>query len=393
MFGVIARFPLHVIAGVLAGPFGFRRMLLLAVAVPGLLLVWAVHTLSLLLDELWFPGYRDVEVHEPLFVVGMPRSGTSALQEILADDARFTTTRLRELLLAPAICQRRLAERLVGLDRRLGRPLGRLGAAMGRLVFGFMEEVHPVRLDAPEEDYFLLAPAFACFLLVVPFPRSEAVWELVDIDGWPERERRALGRLYRRMVQRHLHEADREAPEVRLRLLSKNPMFTPFVRTLLEEFEGARVLGCARDPREVVPSLLSSLEDGAELFGWSPGAPSERDRLVDMLADFGRRLIDYEGTLPASRYRTLLLRDVRADLLASVGAVYDRFGWTPDDDFEAALTRRAAAARAHTSRHAYALADYDLDAAEIESRFSHVMTHFGFATESTGVPSSDRSTP
>jgi hypothetical protein len=392
MFGMIARFPLHVVAGLLAGPFGLRRIALLVPAVPALLVVWAAHAIALLLDELWFPGYREVRIREPLFVVGMPRSGTSAMQEILADDPRFTTTRLWELVLAPAICQRRLALRIVALDRALGRPAGRIAGALGRLAFGFMEEVHPVRIDAPEEDYFLLAPAFACFLLVVPFPRSEAVWELVDIDGWPERERRALGRLYRRMVQRHLYEAHRRRGGEGVRLLSKNPMFTPFVRTLLEEFEDARVLGCARDPRRVVPSLLSSLEEGAELFGWSPARPPERDRLVDMLADFGGRLIEYERELPGTRYRTLLLGDVRADLLASVGEVYDRFGWSMDSGFRAALERRAAATRTHTSRHSYTLADYGLDASTVESRFSHVMTHFGFATEPARPSPSDPST-
>jgi len=362
----------------MAGPFGLRRAVMLLLALPPLLAVQLVHALALLLDEIWYPGYREVPVDGALFVVGMPRSGTSQMQEILSDDPRFTSTRLWQLLFAPAICQRRLFSRISGADRALGGPLLRLFDGTQRLLFRFMDEVHPVRLDAPEEDYLLLFPLFACFLLVVPFPRSPRVWKLTRIDDWPETDRRALARAYRRLVQRHLHEARPEE-----RLLSKNPSFTPFVRTLLEEFPEARVIGCVRDPRRVVPSLLSSLEDGAAAFGWSPTEPRYRDALMEMLAEFGDRLLAYEDEFDPSRYRTLVLRDVRADLLASVSEVYDRFGWTPDPAFLSALERRSAEARTYTSRHTYALADYGLDGAAVDVRFHDVMTRFGFAGSPT----------
>jgi len=370
---LLLRFPLELLRGVAAGPLGPLRLLLLLPTAAVLLAVQVAHAAALALDEIWFPGYRDVAVREPLFVVGLPRSGTSQLQEILADDPRFTSTLLWQLVLAPAVCQRRLVQRLVGLDARLGGPGRGLLEGVERVLFRFMDEVHPVRLDEPEEDYLLLWPLFACFLLVVPFPRSERVWALTRIDDWPAPDRRRLARTYRRLVQRHLHEA-----EPGRRLLSKNPSFTPFVRTLVEEFPDARVIGCVRDPRRVVPSLLSSLEGGAHAFGWSPADPGFRERLVDMLVDFGARLLRYESDGDASRYATLVLRDVRADLLASVTGVYDRFGWSPDPSFVQALERRAAAARRHTSRHTYALADYGLDAADVESRFQDVMTHFDF---------------
>lgn len=378
MPGLLLRFPIHLVAALGAGPFGVRRMLLLLVTAPLLLAVQLVHAFALLLDEIWFPGYRSTPVEAPLFVVGMPRSGTSQLQEILADDPRFTSTLLWQLILAPAICQRRLIARLGAVDRALASPLDRAFRGVQEMLFRFMEDVHPVRLDEPEEDYFLLFPIFACFLLVVPFPRSRRVWALARIDDWPEAERRALARAYRRMVQRHLHEA-----EPRERLLSKNPSFTPFVRTLLEEFPDARVIGCVRDPRQVVPSLLSSLEEGARPFGWSPEEPRYRDGLVDMLADFGDRLLALERDLPASRYHMLLLRDVRSDLLAHVTEVYHRFGWTPDPRFLEALAQRASQARTHTSRHHYALADYGLDVKTVETRFQNVMTRFGFDDQGT----------
>jgi hypothetical protein len=383
VIGSLLGFHRELVLGVLGGPVGIRRALALLGTAPVLALVQFVHGVALVLDEIWYPGYRDVDVLEPLFVVGLPRSGTSQMQEILADDQRFTSTRLWELLLAPAICERRVVRGAVRLDSALGGPAAAAFDRLQRLLFRFMDDVHPVRLDAPEEDYFLLWPVFACFLLVVPFPRSDRVWDLARIDDWAPDRRRHLARIYRRMVQRHLHEAPAGA-----RLLSKNPSFTPFVRSLLEEFPDAKVIGCVRDPRRVVPSLLSSVEDGARVFGWEPGDPEYRERLVGMLEDFGDRLLEYDGELDTSRYRTLVLRDVRTDLLASVTEVYHRFGWTLDPEFGEALRKRSAAARSHTSRHAYALSDYGLDAEAVESRFRDVMTRFGFSPVTTSVSDS-----
>jgi len=369
----LLRFPAHLTRGLLAGPFGVGRLAALAVAVPLLLLVYAVHLLALLLDEIWYPGYRDVPVREPLFIVGLPRSGTSQMQEILADDPRFTSLRLWQLVLAPAICERRLLATLVRVDRTLGGVGARVLEGVQGVLFSFMDEVHPVRFDQPEEDYLLLWPMFACFLLVVPFPRSDRVWALTRVDDWPEAARRSITLGYRRMVQRHLHESPED-----LRLLSKNPSFTPLVESLLREFPDGRVIGCVRDPRKVVPSLLSSLEDGARICGWSPAHPAYRDRFVTMLEDFSGRLLAFEGRYAEDTYQALVLREVRADLRGSVTAVYDRFGWFPDPDFVAALERRAANVRTHSSRHSYHLADYGLDEALVASRFAHLVTRFGF---------------
>jgi len=367
-------FPAHLVSGVAKGPFGLVRLLLLLALAPLLLSLWLTHLVALLLDELWYPEYRATPVHEPLFIVGMPRSGTSALQEVLADDPRHTTLRLWELVLAPAICQRRFFRGVFRMDAAVGAPLRRMKEGVERLAFRFMEDIHPLRLDAPEEDYLLLAPIFACFLLVLPFPRSERVWSLTRIDDWPEPRRRAVVAVYRAMVQRHLYQAPGG-----VRLLSKNPMFTPLVRTLAEAFPDARVIGCVRHPVEVVPSLLSSLSDGARIFGWDPADPAYRDRFLTMLHDFGERMLSHEADATI-RFEFLRLEDARRDLPTSVESIYSSFGWSVDPDFRAALIARAAASRSHSSGHRYHVGDFGLDARTVESRFETLMTRFQFDT-------------
>lgn len=53
-----------------------------AVFVPMQLINW----FFFLLDDILFAGYRSVEVKEPVFIVGVPRSGSTHLLRVLARD-------------------------------------------------------------------------------------------------------------------------------------------------------------------------------------------------------------------------------------------------------------------------------------------------------------------
>ena len=62
--------------------------LLVLGAIPLLVAVQLLHWLTFLLDEIFYRGYRDVPVRQPLFVLGPPRTGTTHLHRVLSEDAR-----------------------------------------------------------------------------------------------------------------------------------------------------------------------------------------------------------------------------------------------------------------------------------------------------------------
>lgn len=367
--------------GVPTGPGGLRRRLLILLFTPFFLLTQSVHWLCFLLDDVLFPGYRKIRIREPLFVVGLPRSGTTFLQRVLArDESRFTTTRLWELLLAPSITQRKILLGLGALDRVMGRPVGRLLAWTDSRGFGWMEAIHEVSLTDPEEDYFLLLPVFACFLLVVPYPYHPAIWELARFDELPEKKREAILGFYRRSLQRHLYVAGPEK-----QILSKNPAFTPFLQSLLKSFSDARVLCCVRDPEKTVPSVLSSLRPGAAFLGYEMSEPRIRDAFLDMLVYFSEHAMDVLGREPEDRYAFVPMAELKADVRRFVlEEVYDRFGWTADAVFRASLAKDRARGASYTSRHRYSLEEFGLQAQEIRTRFVRLNRAFGFREEAVG---------
>jgi hypothetical protein len=349
---------------------------LLLVLVPLFLLIQGAHWIGFFLDDLFFRGYREVEVREPLFIVGLPRSGTSFLHRVLARDTRrFTTLRLWELLLAPSVTERKLWMALGKADRFLGRPFVRLAAWGERRGLGWLQVIHEVSLDDPEEDYFLLLPVFACFLLVVPFPFHEDVWRLTRFDDLPMRERGPVLTFYTEALRRHLYVAGPDK-----QLLSKNPSFTPFLRSLMTTFPDGRIICCVRDPLRVVPSLLSSIQTGADLFGYQVSDPRVRDRFVDMLDHFSHHALSTSDTADPDRFVFAPLPSVRRDVKDFVLSAYRRFGWDPDPEFLDRLAEDSRHGRSHRSRHHYSLQEFGLAEEEIRRRFDPLIERFGFAS-------------
>ena len=161
-------------------------------------------------------------------------------------------------------------------------------------------------------------------------------------------------------------------------LLSKNPSFTPLVRSLLETFPDGRILCCVRDPVTVVPSLLSSIRSGAELFGYDVAEARIRDRFVAMLEFFAAHALSSLSPLPPERHAFVPLKEMKRDVEGFVLDLYHRFGWDPEEGFRERLTEEADKGKAFRSKHRYSLEDFGLEAAEIRKRFRELDERFGF---------------
>ncbi|MGB0514479.1 MAG: sulfotransferase [Wenzhouxiangellaceae bacterium] len=333
-----------------------------------LLLQW-LHWLGFALDELLFRGWRRVEVRQPLFVLGPPRSGTTHLHHVLSRDPDVTTFRMWECLFGLSVTGRRLLLLCGRVDRALGRPLGRLGGWIGRCLLSDMDDVHPFSMQAPEEDFLTLMPAMQCFILIVAFPDAEWLWRTARLDrDAPSSERRRLMRYYRACVQKHLYVYGPEK-----RFLSKNASFSGAAEALLEVFPDARILACDRDPRSTVPSQLSSLKPGLAATGFSGVPEVLRDRLTALLRFYYLHLFDLARREP-DRVAIVANADLKHRLAETVIAALTRLERPPGAEFRRRLDALAHESRQFTSGHRYTLAEFGLDEASIERAFADVAT-------------------
>lgn len=343
------------------GPLGPRRLLVLLLLLPPFVALQLCHWLGFVLDDLLVPEYRDTEVRAPLFVVGLPRSGTTTLHRVLAlDDRRFTTLRLWQLVFAPSITERRIVEFVARIDAAVGRPGRRVVAWLEALATGWFADVHPVSLADAEEDYLFWLPAWASFILVLVAPHDERLWELATLDRTDPPRADRLVAFYRRCVQRHLWlEGDGRT------LLSKNPSFSPVVKALDRAFPDCHFVACFREPEKAVASQLSSLEDAARILGWRVGDPLYRDRILATLRYYGEHLVAELPALPPERHTFTFLSRMASDMDGTVAAIYARFGWTPTPEYLHLLEAEGRRARRHTSRHHHRLGDYGLSGDDV----------------------------
>jgi len=344
------------------------RVLVVLGMVP-LLLGWqAFHWVCLLLDELFFRGYRQVTVKEPLFVLGPPRTGTTQIHHTLAEDPSFTTCRTWELILAPAIVQKKALRAIARLYRAVGNPgISWLKTAERRL-FGRAQAVHRSGLNAPEEDYTFLLLTLSCPGLILAFPSCQRFWDLARFDEkLPERTRLRAVTFYRRCLQKHLYVFGENK-----RMLSKNAGFTTWVEALNQAFPDAAFVCCHRKPDEAVSSMLGCATASLRLVAADPAAGKGdfRERMVDSMEQHFRRLAEATAPLPADRVFAITLPEARAALDEVIEALYQHFGIPLTPSFRALLQTRSRASSRYSSGHRHDLTDFGLDPAELRDRFS-----------------------
>ena len=83
------------------------------------------------------------------------------------------------------------------------------------------------------------------------------IWELLNFDqNYSINLKSKLIKRYKGLIKRHLYIAGKDKI-----YLSKNPYFTPLIQTLKNNFDGAQIIGCHRNPSKSIPSLLSNMQE------------------------------------------------------------------------------------------------------------------------------------
>ncbi|HNR32813.1 MAG TPA: sulfotransferase [Candidatus Hydrogenedentes bacterium] len=349
-------------------------MVVLLVFSPLLLLIQTLVWIGLLLDELLFPGYRKVGIKEPIFVVGIPRSGTTLLHRLLAlDTDRFISFRLWEVILAPSITGRYFLTWVGRVDRALGGPGRRLIGAIEKRLLRDVNKMHKIGLFETEEDYLILTPYAAHALLLAPFPYEPELEAVMRFDdAVPEAERARIMAFYKRCVQRHLyfHGPDKQ-------LLSKNPGFSAMVASLDTTFPDCKVVCCARTPHDAVPSFCSLMSYFCGVVGVDAGQEQFRALMLDACGYFYRHPQDCLAGWPANRRAFVLYDALTSDLRGTVTALYAALGLDMNPAFAEALAEEAARARTYKSRHSYDPADFGLTRENIREKYGDVFLSYG----------------
>jgi hypothetical protein len=329
---------------------------------------WVVYLVfGYLLDEIFYRGYRRQEVKEPIFIVGNFRSGTTFLHRLLLEDQQNTGIRTWEIYFAPSVSYRKLINAIRRVSRLIGSPIrwlvNRFDESLNEYSY-----MHKTGMRQFEEDSHLFYHVWSSYNLfaIFPFPKFARKYIYYDERVSPAR-RRFESRYYRNLIKRHLHYHGGG------RYISKNPDFSPMVKTLLERFPDAKFINIVRDPQRVVPSTINMWANHWHTFGTPAEAYPLQEILLDHIKHWYRYPHEVLSGLPQDRYAVLYFDRFTANPRAEIERLYDQFGMEVSPEFREVLEEQTRRSRNYRSSHDYSLEEIGLDPELISREFSPVL--------------------
>jgi hypothetical protein len=335
----------------------------------------SMNALCLLLDRIFFPGFRKVEIRDPIFILGHARSGTSLMHRLMTRDSEQFSWFMTSELFVPSLIQKKLIRFIGQCDRRFfGSRIEKRITAWEDRAFAKGRQMHPMSLTGPEEDEFLMALTFTSGTVAMIFPYMRELRDYASFDAQPEWQRRPVMNYYRECLRRQIYLNGREKIH-----LSKNPVFSGKVASLIEAFPGARFVVLARNPYETIPSLLKMMTRN-----WK-ASDCDRSRIADSLQVMGEISIyhylhpfEVLDEKPGTRWTAVRYEELVESPRKTVGQVYDALGLSMAPEMSESLVKEEQRSKEYRAEHLYSLKEFGLTREEIRARLAPLFERFGW---------------
>jgi len=307
------------------------------------------------------PSVLSRPIQAPVFITGMPRSGTTFLHRLILQDPGTIAPRLFELVYPHA-------SRAGRLETALRRRWVGLQLAVFRTLSPEFNALHPVAVDAPEECTDITAHVFQSL-------RFESTYRVPSYSGWLQRH--GLLHAYR-FHRRFLQHLDADLPGRRWILKSPDHVFA--LDDIRKVYPDARLVFIHRDPVRVLASVARLTEVLRRPFARSV------DR-VEVGRDVSASWVDGAQRMSALSARDnsvlhLHYQQIIRSPLDAVRAVYLHCNLVLTDEAEAHM-RRWLRTAVNVSRpwRDYSLAEFGLDPHLLRERFVRYTDTFGIEIE------------
>ena len=315
------------------------------------------------------PEILDIPIEAPVIVIGLPRSGTTNLVNLLAADTRFRSLPLWESY--EPVPNPDEPSGVAGDDPRWTR----CQAAWEAMQTGapLVAAMHPMDPDHVHEENELMAPDFSNYNLewVARAPQWRDYY--LSHDQTPHYA-------YMKTVLQIL-----QWYRPRERWVLKSPQHLEQIGPLMATFPDASIVVTHRDPVAVVQSTITMLCYGARTGYRTPRPEWYRDYWTDRIGRLLDASLRDRYLLPNERTTEVLFHEYMADEMGTLQRIYASAGieWT-----EAARAEidayRAAHPRGKEGQIVYDLrADFFVTPEEVRSRFGAYLGRFPVRIEVT----------
>lgn len=208
-----------------------------------------------------FPEIAQIEIEDPLVIVGLPRTGTTMLQRTLAVDPRFYSAAWWETRYPAPLAGESLKEPVQRISQAKAE-IAQMVEAIPQIL-----SIHPLDAMLCDEEFMLMEHSFLCAMDAYADVPSYTTW----LD---QQDQRPVYTQLKKMLQfLQWQKAQRgEAPSQRW--LLKAPQHLHTVDILLSVFPKAKVILTHREPAQTIPSMASMAYTLWQIYSDTPDAKS-----------------------------------------------------------------------------------------------------------------------
>ena len=301
------------------------------------------------------PEIDTGEICAPLFILGLPRTGTTILHELLAQDPANRVPMTWEIMHpwpAPERATYETDPRIAQVEKHF--------SGVDKILPGF-KAMHPMGAQLPQECVAFTAHDFASMLFSTTHyvPSYQAWLDAADLRWVYAAHRRQLQYLQWRCPAQ--------------RWVLKSPGHLWALDALLAVYPDARVVQTHRDPLKVLASLTSlatrlrsMASDHIDPYAigaeWAPRLAQGLQKTMDVRA---------RGGLRAAQVFDMHFHEFVGNEIEMVGRIYTHFGMEFGDEARRRMRAFLAANPADKhGAHRYTLAESGLDVATERARFA-----------------------
>ena len=310
-------------------------------------------------DRRLYPDITRREIHEPLFIVGLPRSGTSVLHRLLGADPEHRS---------PLMWEVRSPSPPTGDDEKSRIQRATQSCNFFNWLVPTFRYVHTVGAEVPQECVSLMTPTFLS-------DQFDAMYYVPSYRAWFFRQDLRPAYKYHRRFLQHLQF---RRPGRRWILKAPTHMFA--MPALLSMYPNALFVQTHRTPVDSMASVASLVTILRSAFSDAVDPLIVCREAIDYWSETMDKFLRERDRLPKNRICDIQYDDIRRQPIDAVRRIYEFFGWSLSQEAEQRMRVLVASqAERQSANHRYDLSQFGSSAEEVLSVFATYCQRFGLA--------------
>jgi hypothetical protein len=315
-------------------------------------------------DRQLYPDITRQEIREPLFIVGLPRSGTSVLHRLLGADPEHRSPLMWEVRApSPPTCDDE--------KRRIQRT--KQSCNFFNWLVPTFRYAHTVGAEVPQECVSLMTPTFLS-------DQFDAMYYVPSYRNWFFRQDLRPAYEYHLRFLQHL-----QFRRAARRWILKAPTHMFAMPALLSVYPDALFVQTHRTPIDAMASVSSLVTILRSAFSDAVDPFIVAREAIDYWSETMDKFLRERDRLPNNRICDIQYDEIRREPIRALRRIYEYFGWSLPHATERRMRGHVASqAKRQSANHRYHLSQFGASADQVLSAFALYCKRFGLS-QPTGV--------